>query len=353
MNIKNRIFSVRIAISGRDIMRCINVLARRNVAVSHLEWKENTVLHCNISSQLLWQNRDVFHKTHCKVRIIKKNVWNQKLHKHVFRSISVLWAIMLVITLYYSYQFIWKINIEGNQYYSKEYVQKELNKMGITEGTLKRAISEKDAATQIRNSIPGIRWVSIGIQGTRLLVRMEEAPDELQKTISSDKAEWDWEELTQLKQHPRRDYCFEKAYVIKEKRLRSHSQKRETAIQIGDYIFSIDFPWNVSNKKKRTMAITEYQRKQISLGNQFYIPVYLWDNTVHYLEEEWNCRSKRDVVNLANYDFAYFLSNLEENGVHIIDKNVIMEQDENSYIVKGRVTGEPDLAMRLKEGYRK
>ncbi len=353
MTIKNRIFDVRIAISGRDIMRCLNLLARRNVAVYDMKWKENTILYCNVSSQLLWNNRDVFHKTHCKVKIIKKNVWNLKLQKHLFRGVAVAWALMLLIGLFYSYQFVWKIDMEGNQYYSKEYMIKELKKMGIEEGTLKRNIHEKEVAAKLRNSIPGIRWTSIGIQGTKLLLRMEEATDENESNIKNSEEEWNWEELSQLKQNPRKEYFFEKEYIISEQRLRAQETQKETVIQIGGYMLSLDFPWNKEKEKNHQNLMKEYNAEQLSLGSQFYLPVYVWKNVSNFLEEEYNTRSKSEVVCLANYDFTHFLMDLEENGVHIIDKNVIMEQDENSYIAKGRVIGEPDLALRLKEGYRK
>ena len=77
--------------------------------------------------------------------------------------------------------------------------------------------------------------------------------------------------------------------------------------------------------------------KQLALSRNFYLPVY-FEKTLHeeirVTEEAY---TKEEAMELAKKHFQSYLSNLEEKGVQIIEKNVIIEKERNSYTVKGSI----------------
>ena len=83
---------------------------------------------------------------------------------------------------------------------------------------------------------------------------------------------------------------------------------------------------------------------QFCILDSFYLPVYWGEITTREMENETVSVSKSEAKKLALTHFQQFLADLEENGVRIMDKNVMMEQRENSYHIYGRVKACENIA---------
>lgn len=71
--------------------------------------------------------------------------------------------------------------------------------------------------------------------------------------------------------------------------------------------------------------------RQFCLQDSFYLPVYFGEITTSELQEKTVMLTKEQVKQLALTHFSQFLSELEENGVRIVDKNVMIEQIDKNY----------------------
>ena len=79
--------------------------------------------------------------------------------------------------------------------------------------------------------------------------------------------------------------------------------------------------------------------RQFCLQDSFYLPVYFGEITTSELQEKTVMLTKEQVKQLALTHFSQFLSELEENGVRIVDKNVMIEQIDKNYHIYGQVKG--------------
>ena len=79
--------------------------------------------------------------------------------------------------------------------------------------------------------------------------------------------------------------------------------------------------------------------RQFCLQDSFYLPVYFGEITTSELQEKTVMLTKEQVKQLALTHFSQFLSVLEENGVRIVDKNVMIEQIDKNYHIYGQVKG--------------
>ena len=70
--------------------------------------------------------------------------------------------------------FVWNITFEGNYHYSRDTLLTYLESLDIRYGMRKDRISCEDLEESIRSAFPEITWVSAGISGTRLIVRVKE-----------------------------------------------------------------------------------------------------------------------------------------------------------------------------------
>ena len=70
----------------------------------------------------------------------------------------------------------------------------------------------------------------------------------------------------------------------------------------------------------------------------FYLPFYLQKDTYREYEKKTHEVSKKEAKQIALANLEVFLSKLEEKGVQIIEKNVIMDTEKNEYVLKGTIT---------------
>ena len=79
--------------------------------------------------------------------------------------------------------------------------------------------------------------------------------------------------------------------------------------------------------------------QQLCLMENFYLPVYVGKITEYEQEKEKETISMKAAKDIAIKNLDQFLDNLEENGVSIIDKNVMIEQIDKNYHIYGQVKG--------------
>ena len=81
-------------------------------------------------------------------------------------------ALLFVLSL-----FIWDIRIEGNREVTDEQITDYLTDRGIVQGRLKNSVDYKELASSLRAYFPELTWVSVKLEGTRLLIQLQENTD--------------------------------------------------------------------------------------------------------------------------------------------------------------------------------
>ena len=83
--------------------------------------------------------------------------------------------------------------------------------------------------------------------------------------------------------------------------------------------------------------------QQLCLMENFYLPVYVGKITEYEREKEKETISMKAAKDIAIKNLDQFLDNLEENGVSIIDKNVMIEKMDKKYHVYGKIRACEDI----------
>lgn len=83
--------------------------------------------------------------------------------------------------------------------------------------------------------------------------------------------------------------------------------------------------------------------QQLCLMENFYLPVYVGKITEYEQEKEKETISMKAAKDIAIKNLDQFLDNLEENGVSIIDKNVMIEKIDKKYHVYGKIRACEDI----------
>ena len=77
--------------------------------------------------------------------------------------------------------------------------------------------------------------------------------------------------------------------------------------------------------------------RQFCLQDSFYLPVYFETYLYEECQTEEKTYSKTEAAAIAQSRFEQYLVNLEEKGIQILEKNVMIEKADQKYVVTGTV----------------
>ena len=83
--------------------------------------------------------------------------------------------------------------------------------------------------------------------------------------------------------------------------------------------------------------------RQLCLMDSFYLPVYFGTITEYEQIKTEHTLDFAEAKSSGIQHLEHFLTNLEQNGVSIIDKNVMIEKIELKYHIYGKVTAEESI----------
>ena len=83
--------------------------------------------------------------------------------------------------------------------------------------------------------------------------------------------------------------------------------------------------------------------RQLCLMDSFYLPVYFGTITEYEQIKTEHTLDFAEAKSSGIQHLEHFLANLEQNGVSIIDKNVMIEKIDLKYHIYGKVTAEESI----------
>lgn len=375
-------------LTGYAPERFLNMCGKRNILIWNLKHTEDGYLF-NISVEAYKTLRPILRKTKTRARIVKRHGLPFYLFRYRRRKIFAVGVLLCLGMLFYTSRFVWNIEINGNSYLSEETILEFLTKENADFGT---KISDIDCAgleEELRSSYPEIIWTSIKIYGTKMTVDIQES---LLSEQSYDTKEEEICDIIAAKdgiitymvtrhgtpfvktgEEVRAGDCLVSAQIpinsdygdvvsyfyecadadiyaqvvyeyeewIPEKyQKKSYLNEPDVSygFQIGD--LAIENPFH---RRKETLQDKTVENIQLCFGKNFYVPVFLKKFTCQsYLLEE-NEYSEEEVKKLAEQNFLQYLTNLEEKGIQIIEKNVMIKKVKNDYLVSGTITAEESI----------
>lgn len=160
-----------------DIERFFNLCKKHRVSLWNMNYIDDSWRFCIYLKDFM-TIRHFVKKTKVKIRIQKKCgfyfLYNNLKHRKAF---CIGMFLFIFIQIFLSTR-IWKVEIFGNSYYTDEAIIKYLkNHEDISTGCLKNKVSTEDIEFKICNTFDGITWISTYIEGTSLILKIEEKID--------------------------------------------------------------------------------------------------------------------------------------------------------------------------------
>lgn len=374
---------------GSDVSRFLNLCTRHEVALWNVRESERGKVDASMYVRDLYALRPVFRKTHVRFRIRRRRGLPFLLHRYRKRKVFLVVLFCAMVAIGFLSSRIWRIEFVGNTSLSEDTLLNYLNEREISYGTGRASIDNDALELSLRQDFDPIIWASVYEKGTKLVVCIQEKiasdrnavkgsgePMDLvatkdakivsvitRKGIGAVKAGETVQEgdlLVSGKQEILDDngevrqyyyetadadvigkvvYDYEDWIALENVITRRTGQKhvryfvRFGAHQFTTPIFYADYD---------SASVVE-ENRQLCLMESFYLPVYTGTITEYEQQKQVQKLDFADAKSLALEHLDHFLTNLEQNGVSIIDKNVMIEKIELKYHIYGKVTAEESI----------
>lgn len=380
-------------VMGRQVGRFLNLCVKGNIKIWQVRPEKEDAYSFYMKYSDVWKIKPFLRKTRCKIRINEKKGLPFGLFRYRKRILFPIAFLMVVFLFGYCSQFVWRIELIGNESISEEEIFAYLEKKQAYLGEKTKAISCEELELSLRKDFEEIIWATVYVEGTLLVVQVQE---KLPMDETAREEEFDCSNLVATKDAvvysiitragtpnvKAGDTVKAGDLLVTGSReiyddageVKSYLNQRAEADIIGEvtYYYKDTIPIDItvtnykdSRKKKFFLEILEkrftlpvpgkkYEQEetknttyQMKLTDQFYLPVYVGYEEAFQVEETTIIRTEEEIFALAEENFFKFLADLEENGVLIIDKNVMINKVGSNYVVQGTILARESIGKEI------
>ncbi|MCI8287471.1 MAG: sporulation protein YqfD [Lachnospiraceae bacterium] len=370
---------LRIRIWGFSPERFMNLCSNKGVLLWDIV-REGDVYYMNISLKGFWELRPILRKTGTRVAVLERYGLPFFLPRLLKRKVFVLGFLLAIAFWTLSSFYIWDIELSGNYQITEDIFESFLKANAVTVGMRRDSLDIEELEKEIRRTFPQITWASAKLSGTKLLIEIKEndAPivvEKLESTLGTDLvAGYDGTIAAMIVRSGVPKVAIgdtvEKGTILVEGKVPVYNEDQtvreyyyvdaDADILLEHTItFTESLPWEYTKKEytgrekksfylkvgEKTYKLPEdppflvydslmKESRPLAL-EKLSIPIY-WGEVTNreYQNVEYNYSFEEAKV-LLNQKLIDFLTDLEEKGVQIIEKDVKIEKYDNAWVVTG------------------
>ena len=177
---------LELSVSGDQLERFLNLCHARAVSLERIRYLSEKNITTRISINDFRKLLPIHRKTRVRIHILKKIGLPFLLLRIQKRKCFTAGFLLCVVLLLWLSGHIWNIHIDGNVKNSTPQLLEFLDQQGITHGIRKNQVNCTRIADLLRKNYPDITFVSARVQGTRLLLTIQEEnlTEDIQQTNS-------------------------------------------------------------------------------------------------------------------------------------------------------------------------
>ena len=359
---------LKISVEGYYIERFINICKNKNITIWNLKRNKEIKIFLNVKINEFKELREIAKKTRCKIKIENKRGFPFLLYKYKKRKIFLVCLIIVICLIVFSSNFVWNVDIREENNQELENIAQDIEKCGLSIGSLKSKIDTKEIINRIRLQRNDIAWMGIELKGTNAIVKIvksNEKPEIIDEneycSIISDKAGvitkinaqagtanvkvgdtvkegdvlingWMEGKFTGIRYVHSKGEIEAKVWYTKNKKILYNSTenqetgKKENKYSIKFNNFKINFYKSLSKFKIYDTIETE---NKLRIFSDFYLPISIVKTTNKELEEVKKNYSIEEAKNIGIDELQKQLDKEIENKDKIVNKNInVYEKDD-------------------------
>lgn len=308
---------VRISLCGRQVSRFLNLCSKNGI---HL-WRVSYDLEQNLRACLrlrdFYDIKPYLRKTKTRFKIVSKKGFPFWCYKHPRMKWFFVILFLGICLGLYSFNFIWNIEIKGNYKISEIEIMDCLTQNDITVGKKREDVDCTYIELQLRERFEDLGWVSVYFDHTNLCV-------ELKESLYGELAEQD--ESTESSYH----IISNKEAVISSIITRAGKAlvKKGDEVQVGQVL--VLGQCEIFDDNGEIKDVLSFPADALIYGDVVYeFSIPLSEIEIMSLKIA-GVYDNQNLLRLGYQKMIPIIDKLQENGVIILDKNVIIEKDEKN-----------------------
>jgi len=373
---------VHVRLTGYAPERFLNLCGSHDILIWNLKPDENGYTFC-ISVKGFRRLKPILKKTRTTIRILHRVGAPFATFRYRKRKIFAGGIFLFTALLYYLSGFVWNIEINGNSYLSEEVILDFLSEERCSFGTKKSAIDSGALEERLRSRYSEVIWTSIKIYGTKMTVDIQEnlLPEE----------QYEKQDDTVYDIVASKDGCIQEIFTRKGIPLvAAGAEVKKGDLLVGGRIELLDdageteqylyhsadadvsakvvYPYKDVIDEKYTDSVPTGNTKknyevalfgrvlknpffrgayecynmtadtvQVHVTDNFYLPIWMTKQTWREMKKVEKTRTEEEVREIATKNLNNYLKDLEEKGIQIVQKNVIIKKVAEKYVVSGDI----------------
>lgn len=165
---------VCVLLKGNQINRFLNLCTKNEIFLWHTRFEMERALRVHIRLSDVYQLKPLLKKTRTKMRIVDRRGFPFWCHRHPYLKWMPVLLCVLMVLLVYSMHFIWQINISGNSQITTRELKEYLSEQKIDVGIKSKTIDCSNVEYLLREKFDKLSWVSVYIERTTLCIDIKE-----------------------------------------------------------------------------------------------------------------------------------------------------------------------------------
>lgn len=379
---------LRVRLNGYSPERFLNLCSNHNILIWNLSHHgESYEFYISIAGYR--KLKPLLKKTKTKIVILKRIGFPFFLFRYRKRKVFFAGIFLCMGLLFYLTTFVWLIDINGNSLITDDAILKFLEEKQASFGSRKKDIDCNALEEALRTTYDDIIWASVRLNGTKLTIDLQENLI-TQKDTESDAAkptgayhivaekeavitsiitrngtplvksgshvqagdilvssELDlYNDSNEIVDYvyvtadadimAQTQYTYQDSFPMEyNRKVRVGEGKNLYSLSLFSYQFQLPATFKI-NKEEPHLSYTE--SRQLAIAKDYYIPIILEKTTYYDCDYEKVTLSKSKAQKKAQENISQFLKKLEEKGIQITDKNVMIEFADNKCQVSASIT---------------
>ena len=315
---------VCVLLRGRQINRFLNLCSKNGIRLWKISSNIEHTVHVYIGLKDIYYLKPYLRKTKTRFKIVSKKGFPFWCHRHPrLKWMGVSLLILLCIFLY-SLNFVWQIEIQGNDKISSYELIQFLEEHNITTGIKKDTIDCSSLESQLRQNFNEIGWISVSIYKTKLCIQMKES---LYEHYESNQTDAGLRYDLVADRDGRIDSIVTRQGIPLVKK--GSFVKKGQCLVMGQCEILDD-----AGATKEIISLCADALIYADVKRIFRIPL----SEIEFLSFKIAENDSDEMLFFyANQKMNQIIKKLEENGVIILDKNVMIDKEEKNIVFIGEV----------------
>lgn len=164
---------LKVEIKGFAPERFMNLIIKNDVVIWDVDSTNEGYIFFTGRKNLL-KMKPFLQKTNVKIKILEKRGLPYIMKANKKRMFFLLGFLICVFCIYILSLFIWEVKVTGENQLVAKSILKKIESEYVPLGSLKSNVDCSKLERDLRNTYPEISWISCGIKGTTLSIKLEE-----------------------------------------------------------------------------------------------------------------------------------------------------------------------------------